>query len=415
MAVGLGFVVLVGLLGIACSREEQAFDTPPVIEMKGSQCLKEMDQSIDKYVMGNSSEAEVNQFWNCLGHAFQMFAKRTKGSEEGLYSAKELRNFLETFFLGEIRLSDDFLVEFMHLKRLFLGGSIQYVSLREIDESLVLFDKFRRLTLDLRPHIDLLNGTLYQNRIENHPEELDLALREFSKIVGRFFSLIEEAHQEYEFENFKNLLLEVIDLVKGEDELRRKLFVVQLVPLLSQLKNQLVGSPLDKILAHQWKPMAEILSEVFGLWIRYEHISYHKGWPQDERQRNLSILRMNDSIHRLGQWISQTDEDLDWIELEDMLEKIDGILYLRSGESSIEKLRNLLPLAGELKTQLVGGDKNRVAPFEWPLLIHRLGQILEIKMAWTYLVRPFSWNEGFGFLQLNRIAHLGLGVIEEVL
>lgn len=424
------FFVLTLSFGLfSCTGEDKSSQTAPVIEMKDSQCLRKVDESLAGYFEGKLSDAKVNRFWDCMENAFQMFKRHTKGREIGLYHAKELRNFLHTFFLGDIRMTDGLLKELMQIKRVFLGGSTDYVTYEELDYTLQLFEGFRQLSLDLLPHIRILTGEFYHFQKSYSTKELDESLIVLSQTVDKFANLIENSGQSYDFKNFENLLEEVHQLISGKgnrvgkgrngesgEKGNKKLRLVQeLVPILGEFKNILVGSPLESILPGQWKKSGTILSEIFGLWMRYEHFSFHRGWVGDADKLETAFRSMYASTQRLGLVISETDKDLEWSKLERIVDDLDLVVTKYRGDSPMGAVKPYLPFIGELKAQLVGGEKNRVTAVEWPTLMRRLTQLAEVGLRWNHLVIPLGWSEGTGLDHLDYSVQLAFKMLDEAI
>lgn len=422
----ISLVLTLSFVLFSCSGEDKPSQSAPVIEMKDSQCLRKVDESLAGYFDGKLSDAKVNRFWDCMENAFQMFMRHTKGREIGLYHAKELRNFLHTFFLGDIRMTDGLLKELMQIKRVFLGGSTDYVTYEELDYTLKLFEGFRQLTLDLLPHIRLLTGEFYHFQKSYSTEDLDQSLSVLSQTMDKFALLIENSGQSYDFKNFENLLEEVYQLINvkggkggkganGEKGGKKLRLVQELVPILGEFKNSLVGSPLESILPGQWKTSATILSEIFGLWMRYEHFSFHRGWSKDAEKLEAAFRSMYDSTQRLGLVISGTDKDLEWSKLERIVDDLDLVVGKYRGNSPMGAVKQYLPFIGELKAQLVGGEKNRVAAVEWPVLMRRLTQLAEVGLRWNHLVMPLGWSEGPGLDHLDYSVQLALKLVDEAI
>ncbi|MCB0385892.1 MAG: hypothetical protein KDD43_10910, partial [Bdellovibrionales bacterium] len=118
-------LIAVGLLPVllfACTGEDRPYQTPPVVKMSQSQCLDNADKLVGDYMDGRLANQDINGFWDCAQRALDIFLRFTQGREVGIYSSGELRNFLHTFFMGDLRLNDVLLDELMEVKRVFLAG-----------------------------------------------------------------------------------------------------------------------------------------------------------------------------------------------------------------------------------------------------------------------------------------------------
>ena len=61
-----------------------------------------------------------------------MFSTSTRGANPTYYTSRELREFLQTFFLGDIQVSDRLLTEVFRLKQVLIGGDIDKLTRAEI-------------------------------------------------------------------------------------------------------------------------------------------------------------------------------------------------------------------------------------------------------------------------------------------
>jgi len=130
----LFLVFICTTLAMGCAGENQPARTPIRVDITDANCLGRAEETIVKYFKAQSSKKEVTQFWSCLRGAIGTFLRIVRGEENNsYYKAVELRNFIETYYLGrKIHLSDLFLAEFMEIKRLFLGGGVERVSRHEL-------------------------------------------------------------------------------------------------------------------------------------------------------------------------------------------------------------------------------------------------------------------------------------------
>ena len=407
-------LVLVGVmvsLG-ACSGEDEPYQTPPVVKMSESQCLDKADETLNDYMDGRLNAAEINAFWNCTQRALDVFLRFTNGRQVGLYSAKELRNFLQTFFMGDLRINDVLLEELMEVKRVFLSGSREFVTRKELIHTQEIIEEFRKLSLDLNPHIQVVRGEFYRHRKSYSVDQLDQSLEVLSGIMSRFAKIIGKRGQAYEFSRFERLLTEIGKLVDGRDRSRANL-LRELIPWISQVKLQLVGSPQDRVQPKQWAQLGTIIAEGMGLWMRYEHFTAHRGWSEDPQMMEQAFASMQQAAKRLGGEFSRTDQSLDWVMVDQLIQQLDTIISKHSVNMELHEFLAYLPLVSELKYHLVGGSRVEIAPADWPNFMTTVAQLSEIGLRFAHLVVPNQWDRGVGLEQLDKSVLLGLNLISE--
>lgn len=408
------WVMIVALVMVGCSGEDQPYQTPPVVKMKESQCLDKADETFVDYLDGRLNAQQINAFWDCTQRALDIFLRFTQGRQVGIYSSQELRHFLHNFFLGELRINDTLLEEFMEIKRVFLAGSRDFVTRNELETTQVIIEDFRQLTIDLNPHIQVIKGEFYRHQRFYSVDELNRSLAALSDVLARFAHIIETRGQSYEFARFETLLTELNKLTQRAGNSRAS-FVQDLMPFVRQAKLQLVGSPADRIGAKQWVRLGTILAESFGLWMRAEHFTTHQGWASDPVMLEQAFDSMKSASTRLGQMFAQTDQVLEWPTIERLITDLDQLMKKHGSKKDLKQFVSWLPLFGEIKFQLVGGAKNAIGPDEWPQFMLTATRLAEVGLRYSHLVKPNDWSQGEGLRQLDRVVGLGMDVIDSAL
>ncbi|MCB0364495.1 MAG: hypothetical protein H6624_03445 [Bdellovibrionaceae bacterium] len=385
---------------IACSGEDKPYQTPPVVKMSQSQCLDNADQVVGDYMDGRLSTADINGFWDCTQRALDIFLRFTQGRQVGIYSSGELRNFLQNFFMGDLRINDVLLEELMEVKRVFLSGSREFVTRNELQLTQKIIEDFRQLTLDLNPHIQVVRGEFYRRQRGYTVDELNTSLEAVSGVLIGFGKIIEARGQAYEFVRFERLLGEIGKLVNGSGHSRSAL-LRDMMSWLSRVKFQLVGAPADRIEPRQWVRTGTIFAESFGLWMRYMHFTTHKGWTENPQMMNQAFAHMQKSAKRLGEIFGQTDQSLDWETVDNLVQELDQVIKTHGKDRSLKNYLTYLPLVSELKFHLVGGSKEKVEPQDWPAFMVTVGQLGEMAMRYSHLVAPNDWSRGLGLEQMD--------------
>ncbi|MEK6554870.1 MAG: hypothetical protein AABZ31_06510, partial [Bdellovibrionota bacterium] len=250
---GLGIALVVA----GCKNEETAPSNIPNVQLKGTDCLTETPAVIENYLNGRSSDDELRRFWACTQTALTTFKNRVVGSDPTRgYKATELRNFLQANFLGgngpdAIIINDELLKQFMQLKRLIVGGHQDWITYKEINQSIELFGRFREMTIGLRPHIT----TLFKSKSEQSPdpEKVAIGLEKFQAVMLELGDIIAKNQVAYTFADLKSFMIEVDKIYRGRgngDDFAR---IIEMIPLISSAKNLLFGGFAESIRPSEWK------------------------------------------------------------------------------------------------------------------------------------------------------------------
>ncbi|RYZ66797.1 MAG: hypothetical protein EOP05_18605, partial [Proteobacteria bacterium] len=108
---------------------------PLKLTLPQTDCLARAFPVVQSYFQGTSNVSEVGEAFNCASEAVTMFTANTQGANPDYYTPKEIRSFLEQFFLGDIKISDSLLSEAMRLKQVLLGGAIDKITRQELAQA----------------------------------------------------------------------------------------------------------------------------------------------------------------------------------------------------------------------------------------------------------------------------------------
>src|SRR5690606_29033133 len=152
--------------------------------------LKNVTDVVDRYLNGKTSVEEVESFWGCTKYAVRTFRDKVEGSTPGGYTARELRDFIQRYFLGgddpdAVQINDELLNELMQIKRIFVGGGDRFISYSELDRTFTLIDEFRAVSVSLHPYILIIT-----KRVEGvpAPSEVDAGAERFIEGMRRLGS-----------------------------------------------------------------------------------------------------------------------------------------------------------------------------------------------------------------------------------
>jgi|GEM_PF-4949621 len=257
--------------------------------MSTTACLKGGDQIFVNFIDGKASEAEVIKLWDCASQAIQLFTERTRGEKTGVYYPKELRGFLEAYFLNSgdinkgdpdyIEISDRLLAELMNLKRAIVGGAADFLTAQELGYARQILEVVKEESLRLRPYFPLS----LQHAAEVDAETLQEMSSTLERSLVKIGLVLKATHYHYEFSSFDTLLEELAkisstpEVAEAIEATRRK------IPLFQSLKAALYGPDRREqgqgsimVGDNEWEGLLSAISRAYGIYLKYAH-------PQEDR------------------------------------------------------------------------------------------------------------------------------------
>lgn len=353
--------LLLPLVLLGCAEENQPAQREPKILGEGY-CLESLGNDLSKYFRGQLTPVQVEQLWNCADDAVLKFLEYTRGSQVDGYSGDDFYRFLKKFFLGGSQFSPQFVVEMMEVKRVFLGGSNQQITRRELQSTKELIKEFKARTLELNPYLPVLHQAFFateKTKEEISPMELEVALsglRDFAQNLSRVLSARPSAY--YEFEHLTNFIREInylMDPEKREKEDSGEM--VRYVPLIRELKGVLIGLPLEKIQPSEWTSLFQVMFELLSAWNRYAVFIKFDNWSESValEQGVVVIQRVFDL---LGEFITRKPSGhLPLVELNRVIDEAAKIDLLPLGLNSEQAQKLLYVLVNRLLAVDSGGER----------------------------------------------------------
>ncbi|NQZ01796.1 MAG: hypothetical protein HRT45_14130 [Bdellovibrionales bacterium] len=174
-------VIVVVLVGLSLSRCGLQVDEEPAgrRDIKvGDQvgCLSDIGKTTIDFLEANAENDTVEETLSCLAFSIEAFERHTKGRNQDVYEPKEVRDFLQKFFLNRredqqtVVLNDAFLEEIMHLKAMLIGGSPQQITRRELNRFVERLSEIKRALLVVNPYMSIVNWAMKSDSKTSHQD-----------------------------------------------------------------------------------------------------------------------------------------------------------------------------------------------------------------------------------------------------
>ena len=304
------FLVTVGILGslVGCDRflrssksaEDRAADQTVTIKSSTLGCLKTLPLGFQHYLRDESNAEEVEQNFQCLNKALDLFVLFTK---EQTYTDDQLRGFFNRYLLKQQQISPEFMAEIMKLKAFVIGGSNRTLSKSEIAG-------LQKFLSTVKEEVQKLRGNVKMLILQETPEKITNERFDQVQTLARagFLRLVNEskaAGSLYEFADFKVF---VDELAKFMDETKMLTPFVKWMPLLESLKDLFLGERAQIRTSRDWRGAAAWGIDAYFLGLEYFYGVRTKTdnlvqiWSRFLRifDRSLSLLERSPVLLREG-------------------------------------------------------------------------------------------------------------------
>ncbi len=298
---------------VGCGGENKTPKNIPVVHMQASTCFSGTLSKISGYFSGVATERETTEVWSCFSNIVSEFNTYVRGQSNQRYTADELRNFLEYYFLSEYSpsagerhlISDEFLNEIMVMKQLFFGGSTETFTHAELKEVLVFFEEMRVFTVDFLPHSRIF---LTDNQsLQPTETQIVAAADAVAHIVEKIFLRFAAKNERYELSHLARLLREshvFFVALKGETRFKS---VDQFVPLLGQFKYLILNTDATAVVRSDYAAgprLCRIFADIYlrtKFYIKKSSFYDAPALQQIQRAVNLFADVVSEGIHSRGE------------------------------------------------------------------------------------------------------------------
>ena len=253
-------------------------------------CLANAAPVIQQFFDGNAKPDDVTAAWDCAGQALNMFTQYTRGGSSDLYTAKEVRSFLETYFLGDIRVSDELLVEVMRVKVALLGGTTETLTRAEIGRVQLILQTFRTESLRVLPYMDLISRKATVEEAQRDPQRMESAIIAFNTAMENLGGLLGQSTQTYDMKYLENLMNELQAIYSsGNRHWDGPSIIIKYIPTLAALKGFIIKPAPDKINPDEWQPLLVNGGRLYALYLRTNYLLKSRDLLSGEGLDQLSV------------------------------------------------------------------------------------------------------------------------------
>ena len=262
----LGLSVLVALALSGCGilgNKKKASDSLPGTDLG---CLDTLSGRVKQYSDGEITEAEWGSTFDCVSDQITKFENRVRGAgPDGSYSAEDIRGFTQDFLVKTHTITPQFATSLFEFKSAIFGGSVEYITVADLDNISGLFKFLKTETTALLP--------LVRAQAKTPSTAASLALASGMDQVGKDWGVYLQrgigAHS-ISKESFLPFAKEVLNLTNGNVAL-----VDKYEELIRNAKVLVFGGDKNLIEAATWPQLVRELCAAYGIYNAYSRVDGH--------------------------------------------------------------------------------------------------------------------------------------------
>ncbi len=244
---------------------------------KTDSCLIKATNFFSEYFKGESNVNDINSSWDCFATMVVTFQKNVRCNKINECTPDELSKFVEDNFLEEDgkpqdqqkKISPELKKQLMKVKKLFLGGRLDYISPIEFELLVKLMNNLKSLFVELNPSMKILTLN-WESKLQSG----DVTLQDFGsvnttfvKVIQKFSSLIFKTENEYFFDDFYSFLSEVAHFTQSSTAWLNKL--AEFIPLVKKMKKSITGGSEDSVKDKEWDLLLTLGGRGYLQFLRY--------------------------------------------------------------------------------------------------------------------------------------------------
>jgi hypothetical protein len=295
MSLSFCSLILLTSCNLASHGSNRSPDSAIKFSDSGQSCASQALPNMQSFFNAQATDAQVVQTWDCFRGAVQLFEKYARSSTDSEnFTPDEFRAFLEKYFLGQIKISDQLLYEVMRIKQVLIGGRIDEVTrsdLKKIEEFLIGLQKE---ALALNRHMKVIINSANAATVPATEIEVNFAESQLLASAKNLAELFDGSQLPYSFSDFRTFLKEFSNLY---DQIGAHWsgpqFISDHLEAFSNAKAFFLRPAPDSIAPREWAEIFTTGAKLYGGWLR---ISYILG-PQDRLTTGYGLDQLIICVH----------------------------------------------------------------------------------------------------------------------
>ncbi|OYZ23849.1 MAG: hypothetical protein B7Y39_03045 [Bdellovibrio sp. 28-41-41] len=254
-------------------------ESPPAAAMPGyhtDSCFDAATTKFGEFFAGTAKDEEIEASWDCFSTMIKDFKSKVRCKIRDKCSPGEIAQFVEDNFMdenvGEVKqkvISAELQAQLMKVKKLFLGGNLEYINGAELDRLAELLGNLKGISKDINPSMKVLTLN-WENKLRSSEVSLfdfEAVNENLIKIAQRFAGLVNKDDNVYHFDDFEGLITEMSRFVGSNWSWAGS--VHNYLPMIKQLKKSINGGDQESLKDNEWNLFLLLGSRAYIQFLRY--------------------------------------------------------------------------------------------------------------------------------------------------
>jgi hypothetical protein len=267
--------IVISLVFVITSCTPKVGEAPPEQgqqKLEGTQCLSSLQPVIEAFIAGTATKESIEGGWECAATGIKKFKKYVYGRASDRFETDELVQFLQQNFLAPTSpaITTELSTEFMRIKQLFIGGSLDYVTRAELDKIIDMLGDLKVISLHLNPYMKLIAqkwSLAKSGDVQKDIKYFESASDEIQEAARLLANMIIENNQTYELDHFVTFIKEFSLFVNQDWPIANQ--IDKLMPVIKKVKKAVSGGDQEKIGPTEWKSFVLLGVRGYLQYLRY--------------------------------------------------------------------------------------------------------------------------------------------------
>lgn len=292
--------LLLPVLALVLSCAPKVGEAPPEPKsqkLESLDCIPEIKPALQAFTAGTATDAGLETAWSCSQEAVRMFKTYVEGREDDHFTPREIATFMEKKFLHGANIPDNLVTQVMHVKRLFVGGSVDSVTRPELDAFVQTLGKFKNFSLQLNPYMKVFvqKWSPQQSFVKSTEqiEYFEKANSTLQVVADELAETIIAQKQDYELDQFPVFVSELENFLQIKDGAYSET-VNTYFPTVKKAKVAVSAGDEKVLHGSEWTNFIAAAAKGYAQYLRY----YYFAAPLSESEQNVIDAEKADYLFR---------------------------------------------------------------------------------------------------------------------
>lgn len=243
-----------------------------VLEMsdEGFSCLGEIPTAVEESLDARAGEQKLREAFACLRTALADFGRRTQGQTSDIYAVSDLENFFQKYLLKDRRLPANLVAGLMRLKGAMLGGTSSHLTKVELSRLMMVLEKVENEVVALEFHLPVLLMRRTFGQVSE--AAIDGAVTQLRASIRILLREVDLSRSDYGFNEFREVALGVMELVRGTDPAGFRARLDHWWPLVEGVKEIFFGETARFQGERDWLAAVDSLADLASVGLKFRYL-----------------------------------------------------------------------------------------------------------------------------------------------